>query len=887
MKTLTPVLGMITLSLLLATAVPAALVVTIDEISPDQSTLDPSDPDGASGGRVTGLATVAGDNSVFYAASEWGGLFRSRDGARTWDHLDGHVPTATWDVEVAPGDPRRVYATSFYDGKVATLAGINVSTDAGNTWTHPASATPPAGFCLSAERRDEPSAFGIAVDPNNTRDVYAGTNCGLAISNDRGVNWRYVDPTPADRADNVWDVVVHHGGIIDLCGDDGHQRSTDGGATWSTAASRPLPSGRCSIAVSPDEAHVLFTVVGTSIFESDDGGGSWPVTYANPRAQGRIPFVATNQRSGDTYDLWFGDVRLHRVTCTTPSPPNPGGAQRCQPSAAWAGPFTRSRGAHDDSGDIAFDSEQTVDACPTVFSSDGGVFFNTLTSSPGCHDPRWEQPDRTPHALWNFDFAGVGQAGAGPEDLYFGNQDDGTFGSRDGGAANPDWKNQRCCDGFDVAGDPSRVLSTVCCFGGGGRSTRLFISNPGLTGGGEINNYPPGNLRSFEQLDSIANFGPDDYVVVTRNGVFVTADVGASPVSWTQLGAGNSPPRACGVQVARSGGAQTFYVKNDGCSGEKPGTLHRTNGIAAGGTWARINRPGGGRFGVYAVDPNNPDRILASDLAGANPEMVMTSDGGSTWQTLPALDGLMTGGGAFRYRTRRGPTRFTGFDGYVQPSLVAIDPSDANLMVAGAVDSGVFVTVNGGVSWELVTDPIAPGASGTPHIPRPRYAHFDHDTPGKVRVYLGTQGRGAWRLSFDQGPPTTTTTIGLVNLDPGNTLSRGETLRVRATVLVGGVPAAGKMVSFTSADTRLATVSPASATTNASGVAEATVTGQGRGTAQITAEADGQRASTPVRVPDISFFGLLLLVAVIGWLAMRRRPRFGPSAGLPGGGSPD
>ena len=879
MKILTPTLYASILSLLLAAASPAALVVTVDQVSPDRSTLDPRDPDGASGGRVTGLATVAGDNSTFYAASEWGGLFRSTDGARTWDHLDGHVPTATWDVEVDPGDPNRVYATSFYDGKVTSLAGINVSTDAGNTWAKPATATPPQGFCLSAERRDEPSAFGIAVDPDDPNDVYVGTNCGLAISNDRGVTWRYVDPTPADRADNVWDVVVHHGGTIDLCGDDGHQRSTDGGATWTTATARPLPSGRCSIAASPDEAHVLFTVVGTSIFESDDGGASWPVTYANPSRQGRIPFVATNQRSGDTYDLWFGDVSLHRARCTTPSPPAPGGAQRCQPSSSWAGPFTRSRGAHDDSGDIAFDSEQTVDACPKVFSSDGGVFFNTRGDSPGCHDPQWEQPDRTPQALWNFDFAGVGQAGEGPEDLYFGNQDNGTFGTRDGGAPRPAWNNQRCCDGFDIVGDPSRVLSTVCCFGGG-RSTRLFISSPGLTGGREINNYPSGNLRSFEQLDSIANFGPDDYVVVTRTGVFVTADVGARPVVWTELG--TAPSRACGVQVATAGSTQTFYVKNNGCNGEKPGTLHRYTGTAPGGTWQQITRPGAGRFGVYAVDPNDPDRILASDLAGADPEMVMTTDGGANWQALPALDALMTGGGAFRYRTRRGPTRFTGFDGYVQPSLVAIDPMDADIMVAGAVDAGVFVTVDGGANWQLVTDPIDPGASGTPHIPRPRYAHFDHDTPGKVRVYLGTQGRGAWRLAFDKnGQQTPPTTITLANLDPGRTLDPGETVGVRATVKVGGAPASGVTVTFASADPGVATVAPASAITRADGTAEATVTGQSRGTAQITATADGKTASTPVRVPDISVVGLLLLAAVTGWLMLRQRRR-GASGGLPG-----
>ena len=195
-------------------------------------------------------------------------------------------------------------------------------------------------------------------------------------STDAGVTWNFVDPTPATGAQTVWDVVVHHGGIIDICGDDRHRRSTDGGATWTTATGtplQPLPSGRCSLTVSPDEDYVLFAASGTTIFESDNGGQSWQNNYPNPSSQGRIPFVATNQRAGATYDLWFGDVSLHRATCTTPNPAAPGGAQRCNASTAWANATT---GAHNDSGDIAFAPGVANDACPILFSSDGGVYRN-------------------------------------------------------------------------------------------------------------------------------------------------------------------------------------------------------------------------------------------------------------------------------------------------------------------------------------------------------------------------------------------------------------------------------------------------------------------------------------------------------------------------------
>jgi hypothetical protein len=755
---------------LAAHAASAQMTVTVTDISPNQSTFDATNPNGASGGRVNGLAVDRTTAGRFYAASEWGGVFRSNDNGLTWAHLDGHVPTATWDVEVDPTNSNRVYATSFYDGRVVSRSGINVSTDGGTTWTHPATATPPANLCqlefvggsLVDVRRAEPAAFGISIDPANANRVFIGTNCGLAFSTDAGATWTFVDPTPATRATTVWDVVVHDGGIIDLCGDDGHRRSIDGGMTWTTAANplQSLTTGRCSIAVSPDEAYVLYAVVGQTIFESDNAGQAWTsAAYPNPNGQGRIPFVATNQRQGAGYDLWFGDVQLHRRTCTTPNPPAQGGALRCNAGGAWtAGPFTRTAGAHDDSGDIAFVPNVAVDACPILFSSDGGVYRNTTNASPGCHSPAWEQPNVTPHALWNYAFSGVQRAGAQPEDLYFGNQDTGTFGSTNAAAAAVTWSNQRCCDGFAALGEGTRGVTTVCCCNGAGcnRQTRMFLSNPGLPNAPaevEISaaSYPPGNFRTFEHLRSIENFGPDDYVVATVTGVFVTFNIGAATIAWTQLGAGNTPANRCGVQVAFAGGTPTFFVKSGGCDGDATGTLWRHQGTAAGGTWQQVPNPGtSGSFGIYAVDRNNPQRIIASHLGGpSGPRMVMTWNGGTTWSPLPALDLLMTGSGTFQYQTGTGPSVFTGFNGYPQPTLVAFDPADPDLIVAGGADAGVFLSANGGTRWQLVTDPVSPGTSGTPHVPRPYYAHFDHDpSGGDINLFLGTRGRGAWRLTF-------------------------------------------------------------------------------------------------------------------------------------------
>lgn len=729
----------------------AQLSVTVTDISPDTSSLDAADSNGASGGRVNGLGVDRTTPARIYAASEWGGLFRSTDSGVRWAHLDGHVPQATWDVEVDPTNSNRVYATSFYDGRTNSRSGINVSNDAGATWTHPPTATPPASFCLSETRRNEPVAFGIAIDPANANRVLIGTNCGLAMSTNAGATWTFIDPTSATGATDIWDVIVHNGGIIDLCGDDGHRRSTDSGATWTTATSQPLQTGRCSLAVSPDESYVLFAVVGTSIFESDDGGTTWPITYVNPMPQGRIPFLATNQRAGATFDLWFGDVNLFRATCTTPAPANPGGAQRCPASGMWA---NSQNDAHWDSGDITFVPGIASDACPTLFSNDGGIYRNTVAMSPACHTPNWDQPTVTPHALFNYAFAGSSRAGAQPEDIYFGNQDNGSFGTTNAGATPVTWNNETCCDSFDVAGENARGVTTICCFNVA-PATRMFLSNAGLGGPVEIGNYPGGNLRSFQHLGSVLNFGTDDYFVGTTTGLFVTLDIGASPIVWTQLGAASTPANACGVQVSFNGGTPTFFVKSGGCNGDRQGNLFRYQGTAAGGTWTQVPNPGVGSFGVFGVDRNDPQHIIASHLGGpGGPRMVLTRNGGTTWTALPALDAMMTGSGTFPYSNTSGPTITPGgasmqLNGYAQPTLVAFDPDDADIAVAAGADSGVFLSTNGGSRWQLVTDPMVPGVSGTPHVPRPYYAHFDHDPPaGDINLFLGTRGRGAWRLTF-------------------------------------------------------------------------------------------------------------------------------------------
>ncbi|MBI4545428.1 MAG: hypothetical protein HY703_09545 [Gemmatimonadetes bacterium] len=744
------------LSLLPAAPARAQFTSTVTEINPTQSDLDKAgNPSGATGGRVNGLAR-ANDGLTFYAASEWGGLWQSATAGKTWFHLHDHLPTATWDVEVDPTNPNRAYATSFYDGRVNSLAGINVSTDGGATWNKPLTATPPSGFCLDEARRTEPSAFGIAIDPEKPQHVYVGTNCGLALSADAGATWTFVDPTPEDGADNVWDVAVHHGGIVDLCGDDGHQRSQDGGANWITlpAWQKMLPSGRCSIGASPYEPNALFAAVGIQVFQSADGGASWTWSGHPLAPQGRIPFLAVNPRSGSKYDLWYGDRYLYRAACS--SPPDSAAAfwgLACK--LDWAGPWP---GAHSDAGDLAFDSKTMVDACPVLYSADGGVYYNTKVVTPGCHDPAWEQPEVTPRALWLWSLDGADHLGPA-EDLYLGTQDNGSFAATDAGAAMPAWHNRDSGDVFDVSAAPDEVVYTLCCLPGA-HITQVLARGQGMVGGGEIgpNAYPPGDVPPFLFIDNIDRPG-GSYVMVTDSGVFYTSKLSTSG-GWYRVGWATTPLNLRGVKGAALGGKLYLYGLVGEANGRTPDQLWKFTGAGNGpkGTWAQVSPPDAvGGFGIFDVDPNDANRLIASHLrSDAPPQMLMSIDGGANWASLSTLDSLMTGGGLFQYQNQRGATPFTGFEGYPQPTLVAFDPGDPDIVVAGAADAGVFVSIDGGKNWKLVTDPFDPVDSGRPHIPRPRFAYFDHQEltavpqlSERVDIYVGSQGRGVWRITLE------------------------------------------------------------------------------------------------------------------------------------------
>ncbi len=220
--------------------------------------VDPKNPD------VVFVAAIG----HLYAANPDRGVFRSRDGGRTWQKVlykDENVGAV--EVVIDPADPRVVYAGLWntrrppwftYAPTNGPGGGIYKSTDGGSTWHQLTAGLPPAGI----------GRTGIAVAPSNPRRAYAVVDCLVP------------DPTapapPPPAPGRPAQAAPGQGGVF---------RSDDAGATWRRVSADQALWGRGwyfeKIAVDPKNPDIVY-VPNVAVNRSRDGGATWDVIRGSP-----------------------------------------------------------------------------------------------------------------------------------------------------------------------------------------------------------------------------------------------------------------------------------------------------------------------------------------------------------------------------------------------------------------------------------------------------------------------------------------------------------------------------------------------------------------------------------------------------------------------------
>jgi uncharacterized repeat protein (TIGR01451 family) len=694
----------------------AAAPSVLSDVNPDGL---PGEP--RFGGRALGITISPTNNQNAYVASERGGIWRSTNGGQNWSHLDQVPLTLSRDVLFDPQDASVLIATGTYLGGTTNNGGIWRSTDGGATWAKPATSNP---ACST-----QASAWGISIpnDPVEHDNVYVGTDCGVALSDDSGATWTHVDPcTLADAAfcgggGTVWDVearVVGGQVQLDVCSNEGFFRSPDGGTTWSAPdPASPSLTGLnpCHIATAPGDANTVYLAnwsgvnasgfCTSQLLESTTGGtaGSW-VSMNVSAANCRDAWVVTHPAlDGDAnhYEVYYGDSQvMRRQHCDL------GNTPRC---AANVGNWPAANaGAHADPSDIAFDTS-AANGCPQIHSTDGGI---SVTNDCGAN---WVDGNRGYHALDVVTFAGTTQPGQ--TDLYAGTQDNGLYVTQDGAAT---WSRPAGADVYNVLADhnaPARVFYRQC-FG-----CSDLIANPGAAGAAAFND-PPGTVSTFAV---VTQFGPQRYAMVTSDGgtpalwtVYVTTDEGAT---WNQMGPATLPGNPGEIRASGPSGSPTFYLRL--AVAGTPRIYRLTGAFDSTATLALANTGLSWPSGAWDVDPSDPNRLYAADLQ--TNDMRFSTNGGASWNPDPELTGLITGGGTFLFDSNT-------LGSHV--SSVAFDENSPTIMV-GTRTAGLFVSVTDGDAWLSV-----PG--GEP-LPQYRDFFFDENTGD---IYAATQGRGVWRIDL-------------------------------------------------------------------------------------------------------------------------------------------
>jgi photosystem II stability/assembly factor-like uncharacterized protein len=261
------------------------------------------------GGRTLAVEGIAGDPATFYFGGVAGGVWRTQNAGATWEPLTDDQPFASIGaLALAPSDPATIYVgTGEADMRSDITYGDGMwkSTDAGRHWAH---------IGLDSTRQ----IGRILVDPHDPNVVIvaalghaygSSADRGVFRSTDGGQSWHktlYRDERTGaiDLAFDPTDPHVVYAALWEARRPPSSQyppnegpgsglfKSTDEGETWTAISGHGLPDGplgRIGLAVARGSAGAIVYAVceeakqGSGLYRSDDGGGTWRLTGADPR----------------------------------------------------------------------------------------------------------------------------------------------------------------------------------------------------------------------------------------------------------------------------------------------------------------------------------------------------------------------------------------------------------------------------------------------------------------------------------------------------------------------------------------------------------------------------------------------------------------------------
>ena len=249
--------------------------------------------------RVWHFEPSHGDPDVLYAGVEDAALFRSTDGAQSWEELAGlrtHRSAQSWQpgaggmclhtIILDPADPQRIFVA-------ISAAGAFRSDDAGTTWK-PINRGLKSNSIPQQEAEVGHCVHRIAMHRSRPKTLFMQKHWDVMRSDDAGESWREVSGNlPTDFGFPI-DVHAHEPDtifVVPIKSDSEHYpidgqlrvyRSRTGGEEWEPLTNG-LPQRNCYVNVlrdamavdSLDSCGIYFGTTGGQVYVSTDSGDTW------------------------------------------------------------------------------------------------------------------------------------------------------------------------------------------------------------------------------------------------------------------------------------------------------------------------------------------------------------------------------------------------------------------------------------------------------------------------------------------------------------------------------------------------------------------------------------------------------------------------------------